>query len=65
MQNDLITVYLTQDQAKMITELEKRYLFMKVLESVGVFKMGRGSVTINVDEFGQIGSVDIHHHYKV
>jgi hypothetical protein len=62
---ELTTIQLTPEEAKLFIQFQKRYLFMQLLESLGVFNVKSGYVTIHFDNLGGIGSVDIQRHYKL
>lgn len=62
---DNITVYLTPEDAQLFLQFQKRYLFMKVLENIGVFDLKSGSIEIHFTNLGEIGSVDLHKHTKI
>lgn len=61
---DKTPVYLSNEEALLFIEFQKRYAFMKLLESIGAFQIRSGSVTIHFDALGGIGSVDKQEHYK-
>jgi hypothetical protein len=58
-------IYITDADAILFVEFQKRYAFIKLLESLNVFDIKSGSVTIHFDAFGQIGSVDKHTYFKI
>lgn len=55
----------------MITTLQlndkeaKLFIMMQLLESLGVFDIKSGSVTIHFDKDGKIGGVDVNKKYKL
>lgn len=57
-------VYLTEEEALAFVQFQKRRAFMALLESLHVFDIRSGSVEIHFDAMGQIGSVDIHRHFR-
>ncbi len=61
---DKIAVYLTPEDAQLFLQFQKRYLFMKLLESVGVFKLQTGIVSISFNN-SEIMSVDVNNHYRL
>lgn len=61
---ELVIVYLTPQQAQEMNEINKRYAFIKVLESLGVFELKNGSVEIHFDSLGRVASIQKHQHYK-
>ena len=62
---ELTTIQLTPDEAALFVQFQKRFLFMKLLESVGAFDIKSGYITIHFDNLGGIGSVDVQRHYKL
>ncbi len=61
---DTIPVHLTQEESLLFVQFQKRFAFMKLLESVGAFDIRSGSLTIFFDNIGGIGSIDIQRKYK-
>ena len=61
----LVAVQLTEEDAKLFLIYQKRYQFMKLLESLGVFDLKNGSAEIHFDNLGQIAKIDLHSHIKV
>jgi len=61
----LTTIELTEDEAKLFLEFQKRFAFVQLLDSIKAFQMKSGSITIHFDSFGQIASVDKQEHYRV
>lgn len=57
-------IELTPADALLFIEYQKRYAFMKLLESVGAFSVKNGSITIHFDSMGTIASVDKAEHYR-
>lgn len=43
----------------------KKYALMKVLDSVGVFNVKLGKVTIDFDQNGKIGNVKVEQNYRI
>lgn len=62
---DKIAIYLTPEEALLFTEYQKRYAFMKFLESIDGFNLKSASITINFDNMGRIGSVDKKQHFSL
>jgi len=62
---DQITVFLSPEEATLFVEFQKRFTFMKLMESLGAFSVKSGSVTIHFDNLGKIASVDKQEHYKL
>lgn len=60
---ELITVELTEFDAKLFMQFQKRYVFIKLLESLGVFDVTTGSITIHFGPKGEIGKVEVHKNY--
>lgn len=58
-------IHLTPEDAALFVQFQKRYLFMKVMESTGAFDIRSGSVEIHFANTGEIASVDIHKHLRV
>lgn len=54
----LTTIQLTEQEAKL-------FVMMQLLQSLGVFDIKSGSVTIHFDKDGKIGSVEINKTYKL
>lgn len=59
------TVELTNEDATLFVEFQKRYQFMKLLKDMGVFELRGGHVTIHFSNLGEIMGVDIQRHIKV
>lgn len=58
-------IFLTPEDAALFLQFQKRYLFMKVLETAGAFDLRSGSVEIHFANTGEILSVDIHKHLRL
>lgn len=58
-------VYLTPEDCQLFVQFQKRYAFMKLLESLNVFSLRSANVVINFNNLGEIMSVDIQQHYKL
>lgn len=63
--NDLTTLFLTPEEAALFVQYQKRYTFMKLLESVGAFDLKSAHITIHFDSIGGVGSVDVNKHYRL
>lgn len=63
--SSLTVVELTMEDAALFIEFQKRYSFIQLLNSLGVFDLKSASVTINFDVYGQIGSVEKREHFKL
>jgi len=61
---DKTAIYLTNEEALLFIEFQKRYAFIKLLESIGAFDLRSGSITIHFDALGAIGSVDKQEHFR-
>ncbi len=62
---DLIKIEITEEDAKLFTEFQRRYIFMKMLESVDAFEIKNGSVTIHFNNLGEVGSIDVNKHLRL
>lgn len=61
----MTTIELTPEDAVLFVQFQKRFTFMKLLESVGAFDLKPGTLTVSFDNFGQIRSVDVQRHFKL
>lgn len=61
----LTVIQLTDADAKLFIQFQKRHALMELLESLGAFDLKSGYVSIHFDNLGGIGSVDVHKHYRV
>lgn len=64
MDKELTPIYLNQEEAMLFVAFQKRYAFIELLESLKVFDIKSGSITVNFDSLGAIGSVDIQRHFR-
>lgn len=62
---DVTVINLTPDDAKLFIEFQKRYAFMKLLESLGAFDIKSGSIEVHFTNLGEIAKVDVHRGYKL
>ncbi len=62
---ELTIVNLTPEDAKLFVEFQRRYAFMKLLDSLGAFDIKSGFLTVHFDNLGEIGSVDVQKHYRL
>ena len=62
---DTTTLQLSHEDALLFVAFQKRYAFMKLLETIGAFEIKSGSITIHFDNIGGIGAVDKLEKYKV
>lgn len=51
-------IELTPADALLFIEFQKRHAFMALLDSLGVFNVRNGSVTIHFDSLGQLSTVE-------
>lgn len=65
MENELIKVEMTEQDALLFIVFQKKYAFIKLMEEVGAFNIKSGYVTVHFDNLGGIGSVDVNKHIKV
>jgi hypothetical protein len=65
METKQTAIYLTDEDALLFCQFQKRYAFMKLLESLNVFNLRSANVVINFNNLGEIMSVDIQQHYKL
>lgn len=65
MNEELIKVEMTPEDALLFIAFQKRYAFIKLLEEVGGFSIKSGYVTIHFDNLGGIGSIDVNRHIKI
>lgn len=63
--SDLTTVQLSPEDALLFIQFQKRYAFIQLMESMGLFNLKSGSITIHLDNIGQIASVDKVQHHRV
>ena len=61
---NLIKVELTEADALLFVEFQKRFTFMKLLESLNVFSIKSGSFTVHFNNLGEIQKVDVNRQYK-
>lgn len=52
-------VYLTAEQIEEMMIMQKRLVFIRLLESVGVFDIRNGKAIINFDALGAVTSVEV------
>lgn len=62
--SNLTPIYLSPEDTVVFQKFQRHYTLIGLLDSVGAFDIRSGSVTINFDAQGQIGSVDKHVHFK-
>lgn len=58
-------IELTEEEARLFVEFQKRFLFMQMLASLDAFNIKGGRVIIHFDNFGDINSVDVQKHYRL
>lgn len=56
---------MTPEETKLFIEFQKRYAFVKLMESINAFDVKSGSVTIHFNNLGEIASVDKQQHYRL
>lgn len=61
----LTKVELTENEALMFIQFQKRYSFMQLLENMGAFDIKDGSIHIHFDRIGRILSVDKKERYTL
>lgn len=62
---DLIKIELTNEDAQLFIEFQKRYNFVKLLSDLKVFDIRSGTLEVNFDNQGNIGSINIHKFIKL
>lgn len=62
---ELTTIQLTSEEAKLFTQFQKRFAFMQLMESLGIFEIRSGKVEIHFSVKGEIVGIDIHRSYKL
>ena len=65
MNNEFTTVYLSAEEAKLFMEFQRRYRFMQMLESLGVFDLKSAKVTLHFDNLGEVASIDKQQYYRL
>ena len=65
MNEQLTTVYLTDADAILFVEFQKRKNLLGLLNSIKAFDIRSGSVTINFDKVGKIVSLERHEHLSL
>lgn len=60
-----IKIELTEEDAVMFAQFQKRYAFFNLLESLKVFDIKNGSLTIHFDKFGGLGKIKVEQFYSV
>lgn len=60
-----VPVFLTPEESILFVEFQKRYTFMKLMESLGAFSLKNASLEIHYDSLGAIAKIDIHNHYRL
>lgn len=65
MDEELIKVEMTPQDALLFVAFQKRYALIKLLDDVGAFTIKSGNVVIHFDNLGGIGSIDVNKHIKV
>lgn len=58
------TLQLSEQDALVFVKFQRHHALVMLLDSIGAFDLKSGSVTINFDATGRIGSVDKFQHFK-
>ncbi len=61
---ELTTVQLSKEDAVLFVEFQKRFAFIKLIESIGGFQLRNGHIEIHFDKYGTIASVNKFEHFK-
>lgn len=61
---ETVVVYLSPEQAELFVQFQKRFAFMQLMESLKVFEVRNGNVTVNFDGIGGISSVEINQVFR-
>ena len=56
---------LTQQEESKFLTFKKYYAFLLLLDNTGCFDLRNGSITINFDKEGNIGSIDKKEQYRL
>lgn len=62
---ELTKIELTSEEALLFIQFQKRYAFIKLMESINAFDTKDGSVTINFNRVGLILSIEKHQRFGV
>lgn len=62
---DKTIIYVTPEEARLFIEFQKRYAFIKLMESLGVFDVTTGSVIVHFNAKGEIGKVEVNKSYTL
>lgn len=65
MNTNLTVIELAPADAMLFVEFQKRHAFMALLDSIGAFDIKSGTLTINFNAQGEIGSVEVNKHYRL
>lgn len=57
MKKKTTNIELTDDDAVLFAQFQKRYSFVALMESLKVFDIRNGSITIHFDKYGGIGKI--------
>lgn len=66
--NNLTTLQVTEEDAKLFLEFQKHYRFIKFLQDVGAFDMKDGHLTVHFTRLGEVGTFDLvekFNHFKL
>lgn len=61
----LTAVFLTQEEAERFVAFHKYYALVGLLDSLKVLDIRNGSITINFDKIGQIGTIEKHEQFRL
>lgn len=64
MKSELVTVYLTDEEAGQFILFQKHRAMIGLLQSIDVFSLKSGSVEIHFDDMGRVKHLEKHQHYK-
>lgn len=60
-----ITVFLTDEDAKLFVTFQKRHELVSLMDKAGAFDIHDGSVTINFDSSGFPRTIETKRHFRV
>lgn len=61
----LTTIQLTDNEALLFVTFQKHHALIGLLESIGALNVKNGSITINFDNLGRIGSIEKQENFRV
>lgn len=62
---EMVVIELTDLDARLFQQFQKRYQFIKLLEDLDAFALKNGHITIHFNNLGEVGSVDVQKHIKL